>query len=115
VKRFWLLLLAFVMPLQMSWAAIHFCDDAAALVHAGSSHEASAASPVQSDAGDAGDVLGDACCTAAHGCHGLHSLIGQEAPEFFLPAFTSTPADFQQPVARSPFAERHERPQWLAA
>ncbi len=119
MKRFLLLFLAFVLPLQLSWAATHVCDDMAPVVraaaHAIESAAGSQASPADHERSGKADKAHDACCGAAHACHGLHSLIGQ-ADKTRLPAATS------QPVAASPPAlferdalVRIERPQWPLA
>ncbi|TWO72984.1 hypothetical protein FN976_01730 [Caenimonas sedimenti] len=118
MRRFLLLLLAFVLPLQMSWAAAHFCDDeklvahaVAAAEHAGHDHGAQA--DEQSDA--KAEKIADACCGAAHGCHGLHHLMGQ-ADLAFLP---SVAAQMPAPSGAAPplggIHSRIERPNWLAA
>lgn len=74
MRRFLLLLLAFVLPLQMSWAAAHFCDDEKLVAHSiaaaeQGNHVHGAAAEEQSD-GQA-EKIADACCgrrTAATAC-----------------------------------------------
>jgi hypothetical protein len=120
MRRLLLLLLAFVLPLQMSWAATHFCDDeqlvaqavAAAELgdHARNGHDTA---EKKSDA--KAEKIADACCGAAHGCHGLHHLMGQADPDFVPNASGQTLARF---FAAPPLGEsrsRIERPKWLAA
>ena len=119
MRRFWLLLLAFVMPLQMSWAAVHFCDDdkaPVAIVAATTDvDQLSHGHDQQESQSQAGGVLADGCCTAAHGCHGLHNLMTQAAPSLFAIPSSSHLAALDQRLAQRQFADRHERPQWSAA
>ena len=118
MKRFWLLLLAFVLPLQMSWAAVHFCD-------ADIAHSAGTTAPVAPEdsgrqaakaaEGQVAEALADACCGASHGCHGLHNLMAPvETATGVAPSGTSI-SSAEVPLATSAFHTRHERPQWFAA
>lgn len=117
MRRFWLFFLAIVLPLQMSWAAVHFCDESAHIASAVQTADVATdtAVDVSQDDPTKSGVLADACCSAAHGCHGLHSIMSPgEKPALPLPA--------AQPVARSPPAlserdalGRIDRPQWLVA
>jgi hypothetical protein len=117
MKRFWLLLLAFVLPLQMSWAAVHFCDDtpvaAAASAVEGHAHQAGEhhAQPEQG----AKTAAADACCIAAHGCHGLHSLMAQEAPVSKAVSTSGVQPSCDAILLSGLFDSRVERPQWSAA
>ncbi|MGE4240738.1 hypothetical protein [Ramlibacter sp.] len=118
MRRLFILLLALILPMQMSWAATHFCDDerlvAQAVAAAGMGehvHEAAAAE--QSDA--QAEKIADACCGAAHGCHGLHHLMGQADPEFAPRAAAQMPAPSGAAPPISEARSRIERPNWLAA
>jgi hypothetical protein len=110
--RLWLLLLAFVLPLQMSWAAVHFCNDAAAAVTVSESLQDHnhAASGGQDDS--AGQVD---CCAAAHGCHGLHNLMATEQAQLSVPTLSNIVPITDDESRQRQFAARHERPQWSAA
>lgn len=119
MRRLFLLLLALILPMQMSWAATHFCDDeklVAAQVHAafgGHGHEEGSA---DKPAGDAqAEKIADACCGAAHGCHVLHHLMSQEDLAFALIESSQTPAHRAAAPPLSVARSRIERPNWLAA
>jgi hypothetical protein len=117
MRRFLLLLLAFVLPLQMSWAATHFCDDEGAVKAAVAAAERGDQHDHGGHAGDAdqAEKIADACCSAAHGCHGMHSMVAPaEGFVLFSPA--------SEPVAAAPpglpeldALVRIDRPQWSAA
>jgi hypothetical protein len=122
MRRFCLLLLALVLPLQMSWAAMHFCDGitpAAATVqaseHSGESHAHASSASQHGDGIDQTDLTVDPCCDAAHGCHGLHTLMNQDDSNGH--AVAAAHFIFSSPLvlARNAFSTRHERPQWPAA
>ncbi len=120
MRRFWLLLLVFVLPLQMSWAAVHSCDDerlvtanvAAALL---SSHDHDTDSVKQASDDQKSEKIADSCCGAAHGCHGLHHLMGQANAEFAPRAAGLMPAPSGAAPPLSEARSRIERPNWLAA
>lgn len=118
MRRLFLLLLALVLPMQMSWAASHFCDDERLVAQAVAAaalgdHDHQAAADDQSD-GQA-EKIADACCSAAHGCHGLHHLMGHQDLAFLMPASTRMPAPSgAAPPLTKAFASI-ERPNWLAA
>jgi len=121
MRRFWLLLLVFVLPLQMSWAATHFCDDDFVLVAAafadaerGAYDHAQASEAGKNSAAEKSDHLAD-CCGAAHGCHGLHHLMGQA--EAFVPSAGSAAMIVlhDTPSKCGYVATRVERPKWPAA
>lgn len=129
MKRFWLLLLALVLPLQMSWAAVHFCDTD--LPNAASSGAPSAQGHAKDHAqhqerdharesakaaeGQAVEALADACCGAAHGCHGLHSLMAAQDAANGAVASGAGLTGAAVRLVTSAFNTRHERPQWSAA
>lgn len=118
MRRFWLFLLVFVLPLQMSWAATHLCDDerlgAQPVVAAElGNHLHGATAAEQSD--PPGGKIADACCGAAHACHGLHHLVGQAEPKFAAGSSTEIPvASAAAPPSADPIS-RVERPKWSAA
>ena len=120
MRRLLLLLFAFVLPLQMSWAATHFCDDegavkaAVAAAERGERHDHAARGGHVDDAGQAGKIA-DACCLAAHGCHGMHSMVAP-AERFVLFSPASEPVAAAPPGLRELDAlDRIDRPRWSAA
>ncbi|TFZ04589.1 hypothetical protein [Ramlibacter rhizophilus] len=118
MRRFLLLLLALVLPMQMSWAATHFCDDerlvalAVAAAEQGGHFHAEAAGE-KSDSQS--EKIADACCGAAHNCHGLHHIMGQADPEFAAAACTQMPAHSGAAPPLGEVLSRIERPNWPAA
>lgn len=117
MRRFWLLLLLLVMPLQMSWAAVHLCIDEPAGANRApeAMQEHGHADSGKTDDEKSGVMLADACCFAAHSCHGLHNLISQQESSLGCQPIASKPDDLQASHRLAFFAYRHERPQWLAA
>lgn len=117
MRRFGLFLLVFVLTLQMSWAAVHYCDDdgvvALAVAADKDSHVHEAEAAGQSDA--EAEKMADACCGASHGCHGLHHLMGQADAEFASMSATQMPAASGAGPPLSGLRSRIERPNWLAA
>lgn len=118
MRRFLLLLLALVLPMQMSWAATHFCDDArlvelavAAAEQGGHVHGDATAEHTESK----GEKIADACCGAAHNCHGLHHIMGQAEPEFAGRASTQMPAPSGAAPPMGEVLSRIDRPNWSAA
>jgi len=119
MKRFWLLLLLCVLPLQMSWAAVHVCSESLAAAAQQGSAQVAAQSDVDT-AGHTGDSVGkahaaDSCCTGAHGCHGLHSLMPAHSLPFMADAASQAIQSLDGPAERGPFGARVERPKWHAA
>lgn len=116
MRRFLLLLFAIVLPLQMSWAATHFCDDDRFVAQAVASAERGSHAHEQTATDEQSvEKIADACCGAAHGCHGLHHLMGQADPEFTPTASSQmlAPAGAAPPLSGS--RSRIERPNWSAA
>ena len=118
MRRFWLLLLVLVLPLQMSWAATHFCDDerlvAKTVVAAelgNHAHQALADEVSDSQA----EKIADACCGTVHGCHGLHHLVGLTAPVFVPARSTQMPIHIGAAPPAGELLSRVERPKWSAA
>lgn len=114
-------MLSVVLSLQMSWAATHFCDDNVPSIAAHASDVAGAdydqadrsVTGKKSDSKKA-EQLAD-CCSAAHGCHGLHHLLSPtEAPLFSVMSDEIVaPRDSSSKYGN--VAPRVERPKWLAA
>lgn len=118
MRRLLLLLLAFVLPLQLSWAATQLCDgeDFGARSVAAAQLAEHAHGEASGEAG--GSTSGkhaDACCDAAHGCNGLHHPIGQADPQVPSLASTHWPAQCSATPPLSGPPGRIERPNWLAA
>jgi len=116
VKRVFLCLLVWILSVQTSWAAVHFCDEAARAGHMPASHQHADVFPSQDEhARDDGSLQADACCSVAHAYHGLQALITHEL--LLLPVLTLPAGAAEAPlaVARERFPDRHERPQWSAA
>lgn len=118
MRRLFILSLALILFTQMSWAASHFCDDErlvsqaiAAAAEGQHVHEAAVAE--QSDA--QAEKIADACCAAAHGCHGLHHLMGHADLAFATSASTQMPAPSGAAPPLSGARSRIERPNWSAA
>lgn len=118
MRRFLVLLLALVLSMQMSWAATHFCDDqrsvGLAVAAAGQGgHVHAEAVGEQSDLN--AEKIADACCGAAHNCHGLHHIMGQADPEFAARASTQMPARSGAAPPLGEVLSRIDRPNWFAA
>lgn len=121
MKRFWLLLLAFVLPAQMSLAAVHRCDKSMPMAAMSHVFEHSDGSDVhqevhhQHSADHDAEQLGDAGHGSAHGLNVFHGLTSQDGNIVDVVAaanFISTSHLLPVPGA---FSTRHERPQWLPA
>jgi hypothetical protein len=117
VKKFWLLLLAFVLPLQMSWANVHVCDESSPAIAASQVIEAN---EHHSDVGNAAErvdanAVADSCCCASHSCHGLQSLMAAGQALGLRAEAAGTVADFTAALSGQRLGNRIERPQWLAA
>lgn len=122
VKRFCLILLIMLLPIQMSWAAMHICEDdvpaatsSAQVIHE-SAHEHNHESVVakSSNAADKAHVA-DACCFSGHGCHSLHSLMVSESLQGCLSDRAHAMNGQDGQLTGSAFSARHERPKWPAA
>lgn len=116
MRRFWLLLLLMVLPVQMSWAAIHHCDDTPR--RGGSPVTANqSADYAVADASDDQDRA-DAPVKkvpSAHACHGLHELMTHPVQVFVEPTAETALASAAPAFCPSVTASRRERPQWAAA
>lgn len=116
MRRLCLLFLLFVLPVQMSWAAVHDCATgvrgSSPLVELAADYGesvVSAASEPSSDAPDFGHG------NTVHACDGIHDLVADETGCAAVAAGTDRhrPAlSIFLPGAVSP---RLERPQWPAA
>ena len=121
MRNFWLLILVVVIPMQTSWAAMHVCESAgvtltAAAQHQEVAHAPSAAKVVDTDQNsEVVNPLADTCCSAAHGCHGLHSLMAQAGNTIsvVLPSFSYKSSDTLLEPGHA--HARLERPNWSAA
>lgn len=117
MRRFWLLLLLMVLPVQMSWAAIHHCDDTTAesavvLGVAFQTQEHAAAR--HSDDQGAADTSAKKS-PSAHPCHGLHQLMAH-VPQLLSDATEAMALASPEPLfCPSAVVSRRERPQWAAA
>lgn len=116
MRRFWLLLLLMVLSTQMSWAAVHRCDDTAA-------SEAVLTVPLQ-----AGDYVTEGPLDdqrdaetpakkspSAHPCHGVHELMAHVPQVLVEPANESALLSAEPFFRPAIFASRRDRPRWLAA
>lgn len=120
MKRFWLLLLAFVLPLQMTWAAMHLCGGS-------STHSTSEVAQFAADQHSSLSSLADEgpdpieisnladSCGAGHGCHGLHTAMLHPAADLPIVLSASFLSSIDSQLALRQFVQRHERPQWFAA
>ena len=116
MSRFWLLLLALLMPLQTSWAAAHACSQDAAMQHAAAASTAVALQEhVHPPHDPAPTAAVDDCCMAAHGCHSLHTLMPLQPTVLGILTLSHRLTAADDPAAQGQFAARHERPQWSAA
>lgn len=120
MRRFWLLLLVFVLPLQMSWAAVHYCNDelllsttVEAVMTSGHDHDGQSVKQKAED--QKSEKIADACCGAAHGCHGLHHLMPHTEASLPSASRTGVTAARDGPFPCGFLATRVERPKWLAA
>lgn len=120
MRRFCLLLLMFVLPLQMSWAAVHYCDDerllsatVVAAMTSGHDHDGDVAE--QKAADQESGKIADACCEAAHGCHGLHHMVGHAGSGFAAGPSRQVPTQAGAAPPPIELSTRVERPQWSAA
>lgn len=120
MRRFWLLLLVVVLPFQMSWAAVHYCDDERLLsttveasMTAGHDHDGQTAKQRAGDQNS--EKIADACCGASHGCHGLHHLMPHTEASLPSAGRAAVAAARDGPFTCGFLATRVERPKWLAA
>ncbi len=122
VKRFCLILLIMLLPIQMSWAAMHICDDdiavadtSAQVMHQSAPHEHDH-QVLKADQGDTGKAhAADACCFAGHGCHSLHSLMVSDSSQPSVADRAHALNGRHSQLAGGAFSARHERPKWPAA
>ena len=116
MKKFWLLLLVFILPVQMSLAAVHLCDDGIAVPTMSHAFEPSDAGDVHQEAHQhPTDHGAEHLSDAGHGCNAFHGLTSQDGNTVGV----ATAANFISmshllPVPGA-FSTRHERPQWLPA
>lgn len=118
MRRFWLLLLLMVLPVQMSWAAMHHCDDtpaagASVLVVASQGGDSVAADP-SDDQRRSADELGKTT-PSAHACDGLHEIMAFPAAVFLAPAPEAVLPNSRPVFRPRVIASRLDRPRWSAA
>ena len=117
VKRLFLILLVMLLPIQMSWAAVHVCDDGAGAA----SYVQALQPPAHEHAFDAASVpddkthLADTCCVTGHGCHGLHSLMVGKSSQGCLADRAHAMNGQDSQLTDGALSARHERPKWPAA
>lgn len=117
MRRVWLLVLALLLPLQMTWAAVHgyaHDADASAHVHAEVQAKVDAATDLDLAPDQQADAKGHGCCDMAHSCHGTATMV--PTPVLQLTIASRSPLN-SSPRALMPqeLVTRHERPQWAAA
>jgi hypothetical protein len=117
MRRVWILLLALMLPLQMTWAAAHgYAHDADVAAHVRAETQMKVDTSASSDAAaeQQSEAKGHGCCDMAHTCHGSATLV----PTLAL----QVGAGGRSPLSPSDGAfmlqmlvPRHERPQWVPA
>lgn len=116
MRRFWLLLLLLVLPIQMSWAAVHTCQDGIAVgnpvqaaldqqTRAGAEPTAAAAAVDESEQGG----------SSVHACDGLHELMGDSVQALMEPSAATALTAPERVLRLSVIAAQLDRPQWPAA
>lgn len=118
MRRILLSLLTLVLSMQMGWAASHFCDDERLVVLAVAAAEQGGhvhAEPADGQSDSKAEKIADACCGAAHNCHGLHHILGQADAEFGSRASTQMPAPSAAAPPVGEVISVIERPNWPAA
>jgi hypothetical protein len=119
MRRFWLVLLAFVLPLQMTWAAMHLCDgqafhDSVQSVQSAAERQEVSAQDEAATSLKSAEELADSCASG-HGCHGLHNVAFAPSPDLLELTGPTALVAYEQRLAQHPVPHRHERPQWSAA
>ena len=117
MRRVWILLLALMLPLQMTWAASHgYAHDAdiAAHVRVESQIKVDVASNAEAAVDHQSEANGHGCCDMAHTCHGSATMM----PTFPMQVGTGarsllSPSDGAFMPRK--LVTRHERPQWAPA
>ena len=116
MRRAWLLFLVLVLPLQMTWAAVHgYADGADAVGHASMQVHAQAGVAADADleAGQQAQPSGDGCCDVAQSCHGSPMLPTRAFILVTESGVLLNPSG--HPLLPQVLARRHERPQWAPA
>ena len=107
MKRWLLVLLTVLLPLQLAWANVaDYCGDAHQVSSAHGSHQHAALDPADDDVGDAGTEFD---CGHCHG-HSAAILLRLELsrlPQHSLESFAMAPVRTTRPPSPRP-----ERPQW---
>jgi hypothetical protein len=115
MRRLWILLLALMLPLQMTWAAAHgYAHDAGAAGHAALQIKAEAAVSSDAAADHQSEAGEHSCCDMAHSCHGSATLMPTFAIQVGSDARNLLSASNGAFMLQM-LASRHERPQWAPA
>lgn len=115
MRRFWLLLLLLVLPVQMSWAAVHACEDS---ITVGGAVLAAIDAPVDLSVDPVDDPSMEESGQAGssvHACTSLHELMADRVHALLEPA-TVRLLDLRETAIRlQALPSRPDRPQWPAA
>ena len=116
MRRFWLLLLLLVLPIQMSWAAVHACQDGIAVgnpVQAAFDQQVQVAA--EPGAAAAAEEESEQGGSSVHACDGLHELMDDSVQDLVEPSATTALSARQRVLRLSVIAAQLDRPQWPAA
>lgn len=117
MRRVWILLLALMLPLQMTWAAAHgYAHDADVAAHVRVESRLKVDAAVSADAAEdhQTEASGHGCCDMAHTCHGSATLM----PTLALQVGAGARAPLRPTdgaFTLQTLVTRHERPQWVPA
>lgn len=116
MRRFWLLFLLVVLPVQMSWAAVHACEDGTALAgNVLAALEAKAEAPVAPALDDVPMEESKQGAPSVHACDGFHELMADQVQAAVEPASASFRVVSDTVMRLNAIAARVDRPQWRAA
>lgn len=117
MRRVWILLLALMLPLQMTWAAAHgYAHDADVAAHVRVESQLNVDGVASSDAASdhQSEAMDHGCCDMAHTCHGSATLVPTLALHVGAGGRSPlTPSDGAFMLQM--LVTRHERPQWVPA
>lgn len=115
MRRFLLLLLLVVLPVQMSWAAVHACEHSIAVGDSGLVKLGAGELSTSSSLDDAPTKAADQGQSSVQACDGLHELMTERTDAVLEPAVTSFLYVRESVVRLRVVADRLDRPQWRAA